>query len=612
MSEFLRVFEGVPLPKKIVTETIGILARKDSGKTYTILKLAEQMLSNRLPICGIDAMGVLWGLRASADGKGDGYPIHIMGGDHADMPLVPTAGKVVADLVAVENLSCILDVSDWRKGEQKKFVTDFMEQLYFRKKKHRDPLHVFLDEGDLWAPQKMWDQGDERMTGAIDDIVRRGRSRGIGCTLATQRPQVINKNVLSQVSILVAKCISAPGDIDVIDVWVKYNGTQEQRDEMVSTLSGIEKNEAWVWSPGLLKVFKRTKVLKRTTFDSSKTPELGEVLREPKVLAPVDIEKFKKAIAATVQEAELSDPKALKAKVQTLQFDRDKLAMELEAFKKMRATPATPPRTIEVVKPKVVKVEIPVFKRDQCRNLINTLNSVEHTLLKADQLKAFLGGEISQAKDICLDVRGVIARVQSSGDKVYKTIRQQDTIQAPPAPIIKNPSYAKPAIKLDRIAPENGQNKLKTGEEAILTVFCQWYPEDVTHERVGLLSGYQASGSTYETYLNRLKRMGYVASGPMTGRATDQGFSRVGSITPRPKNRDEAIQMWLEKLKSGERALLETIASHPAGDLDIEEWGHLANINSHSTLETYVNRLRRFTLVQKTEKGRWKLSDQLV
>lgn len=53
----------------IVTDTIGILAIKGSGKTYTFLVLAEGMIKRSLPVVILDTMGVCWGLRSSADGQ---------------------------------------------------------------------------------------------------------------------------------------------------------------------------------------------------------------------------------------------------------------------------------------------------------------------------------------------------------------------------------------------------------------------------------------------------------------------------------------------------------------------------------------------------------------
>jgi hypothetical protein len=51
----------------------------------------------------IDPTGVGWGLRLNASGKSKGYPIYIVGGDHADFPLFRRDGKAWAEIVQAED-----------------------------------------------------------------------------------------------------------------------------------------------------------------------------------------------------------------------------------------------------------------------------------------------------------------------------------------------------------------------------------------------------------------------------------------------------------------------------------------------------------------------------
>jgi hypothetical protein len=70
------------------------------------------------------------GLRHGADGKGDGIRVLILGGIHGDLPIEPTSGAVVADLVVDEDASVIIDISRradgsmWSIAERVRFVTD--------------------------------------------------------------------------------------------------------------------------------------------------------------------------------------------------------------------------------------------------------------------------------------------------------------------------------------------------------------------------------------------------------------------------------------------------------------------------------------------------------
>src|SRR5437870_736353 len=100
----LRISPELELPVEVVTETLAILAKRGAGKTYTASVLVEEMLEARLQVVVVDPIGAWYGLRSSADGKGPGYPIAIIGGDHGDVPLEAAGGHVVADLVVDERL----------------------------------------------------------------------------------------------------------------------------------------------------------------------------------------------------------------------------------------------------------------------------------------------------------------------------------------------------------------------------------------------------------------------------------------------------------------------------------------------------------------------------
>jgi uncharacterized protein len=273
----LRISPDLSLPPEAITQTFAILAKRGVGKTYTAAVMVEEMLKAGLPVCVVDPIGVWWGLRAAADGKAAGLSIVVLGGDHGDVQLDVAAGAVIADVVIDERLSVVLDLSLFRKGEQVRFVTDFAERLYHR---NREPLHLVLDEADAFAPQRP-QRGQERMLGACEDLVRRGRARGLGVTLVTQRAAVLNKDVLTQVEVLVALRTIAPQDRDAVDAWIKVHGTAEQRQEMMASLPSLPVGTAWFWSPGWLDIFQRVKVRQRETFDSSRTPKVGERASAP-------------------------------------------------------------------------------------------------------------------------------------------------------------------------------------------------------------------------------------------------------------------------------------------------------------------------------------------
>ncbi|MEA2255586.1 MAG: hypothetical protein QOG35_1631 [Solirubrobacteraceae bacterium] len=312
----LRIARGLELDADYVGGgTFALLAKKGAGKTYTGRVMAEEFWKAKVPFVVLDPMGAWWGLRSSADGTGEGIPVAIFGGEHGDAPLERGAGAVLADLVVDEGLSMVLDLKLLgSRSAEREFARTFLERLYRR---NRDLVHLFMDEADLFAPQKP-DSGDQPLLGVTENIVRRGRNAGIGITLITQRPAVLNKDVLTQVDGLVAMRIIGLTDREAIDKWVAGHADPELAATVKPTLAGLANGECWWWVPEL-DVLKRVQVRASTTFDSSPTRRRGDKRREPKSFADVDMAAIEKTMAATIERAKASDPKALGKRIRELE-----------------------------------------------------------------------------------------------------------------------------------------------------------------------------------------------------------------------------------------------------------------------------------------------------
>lgn len=325
------------LPTELAARTQAILAQKGAGKTYAAMKETEKLLDSKAQVVCLDPTGVWWGLRSSADGQEEGYSIIVMGGDNADVPLEPTAGEVIADFVQDSGRSVILDMSHFESNAaQDRFVTAFALRLYRIKatKEKRNTIHLMLDEADSFAPQKPL-KSQMTMLGAWEAIVRRGRSRGLGLTMISQRPAVLNKNVLTQVDLLVCLRIVGKQDFDAMKEWTSMYATPEQKTEFLESLPQLENGEAWFWSPGWLRIFKRSKIDSKWTFDSSRTPAPGESAHVPKKTAKVDLGKLSAAITATVEKAKANDPRELRRRIAELEESASKnepIEVEVQAI----------------------------------------------------------------------------------------------------------------------------------------------------------------------------------------------------------------------------------------------------------------------------------------
>jgi hypothetical protein len=271
----LRVSDALSLPGEAATWVISYLAKRGAGKTYDAAVQAEEMQKAGIPIVVIDGMGIWWGLRVSADGMHAGLPIVVFGGEHADLPLIPEKAGEMAKAIVESNISCVLDLGAFAKHTARKIVSAFLNELY---RLNRVERHVFIEESDLWAPQRPIGPEEALCLSAVDNFVRRGGNHNLGCTLITQRSAVLNKDILTQSDCLVVLRTLAPQDKKAIQAWVEEQ-TDEDKTELnkwYDTLKELENGEAWVWHPEKPAIFQKVRYRRRETFHATR-----EFIRSP-------------------------------------------------------------------------------------------------------------------------------------------------------------------------------------------------------------------------------------------------------------------------------------------------------------------------------------------
>ena len=431
---------------------------------------------------------------------------------------------MVAEFVVGERQSVVLDLSLLRKGDQGRFMTDFAETPYHR---NRAPLHLVLDEADAFAPQRPM-PGEHRMLGALEDLVRRGRARGIGVTLVTQRAAVLNKNVLTQCEVLVALRTIAPQDREAIDAWVKVHGTPAQREELMASRPSLPVGTAWVWSPGWLDMFKRVEIRRRETFDSSSTPRAGAQPAAPKRLADVDLEALKGRIAATIERAKAEDPREL----------RRQLA---EAKAELARVKATPPPTA-----KGKPVEIPGLKAVEIKALERTVARVDAAVeawgRSAERLAAVEKTGQDLAGQLVAAARGITEALVRL--RVGPSARVARPASAPAPPVRASVSVPRRAS-----APSGDTGTGLTGPARKLLTALAQHGGRAT-DALAILTGYAASGGAFRNPLGALRSKGYV-DGRGTVEATPAGLEALGTWDPLPTG--EALPHQLTTLSTAKR-----------------------------------------------------------
>lgn len=310
--KYLNLSKDLNLPVSTVTQKLAWLGTTGSGKTYGASKLAEEMWNEKAQFIVLDPVGVWYGLRLAEDGKKpSSINIPIFGGLHGDIPLEPTAGSLIADLVVDKNLSCIIDVSQFESDADKtRFSEAFATRFYFLKKSLPGAVHLFIEECQEFVPQNP-QKGEERMLHAFIRMQKLGRNFGIGSSYITQRPQEVNKKALNMAQNLFVFRNTGTHERAAIEKWIQDKSLDES---IANDLPKIETGTCHIWSPEFLKLSRLIKISKKVTYNASATPEVGSTAKS-RELAPIDLEKIKNEMTATIEKTKQEDPELLKKKI---------------------------------------------------------------------------------------------------------------------------------------------------------------------------------------------------------------------------------------------------------------------------------------------------------
>lgn len=584
----LRLGDGLTLPLDSATDTFAIVGMRGAGKSATARKMAEQMYANGLPFVAVDPVGKWFGLRSSADGKSPGIPVPILGGRHGDIPLERDAGALVADLIVDSRLSCILDL--WlfpSEAEKVHFLTEFCKRLYRR---NEEPLHLFLEEADDYIPQNIYAE-KARLFRAFEDVVRRGRANGLGCTMITNRTQGLNKAVLEMTGTLIAMRTTGPRARHVIEEWFEFH---DLKKEALVSLPSLADGEAWVWSPESLKLMKRVQIDMPWTFDSGATPKVGaKSQRKASTLADVDLAAFQVKMSQTIERAKAEDPKELKRRL----ADLERQVAEAR----------------EVIKPKAamvqVRVPVPLVDAKLAARIQESAETAEGVAIKlsdhgvilrsvAEDLAASAQTYAQAASDVAAQIdRALAVTREGAGQSV------QPQSKRVPAPHVG--AFA-PGPKFHRSSASN--DGLRAGQRRMLNVLLRYHPRSLSRREVGMLAGFSSKGGTFSTYVGILKAKGLIGEAEGYLHATHDAQDMDDEAISIPKRADELLELWSggvtgkSRLRAGERLMFSTlIGIYPRG-MTRSELGERTNFaRSGGTFSTYLGKLKSNYLV--TEDG---------
>jgi hypothetical protein len=569
----LNISKEFSFPVDVVTQKLAWMGRTGAGKTYGFLKLAEEMLSAGIQVIILDPVGVHWGLRLSADGKSEGIKsIYVFGGLHADIPLQTSSGKIVADFLADNHTSAIIDVSQFESDSEKtKFATDFADRFFFRWKSKPSPVHIALEECQEFVPQNMM-KGEERMLHAFNRMWKLGRNFGIGGSLISQRPQEVNKKSLNMTECFFAFQMTGPQERKAIEIWMQEKGVELT---IASDLPKLEVGTAHIWSPQWLKVSQKIKISERWTYDASSTPKFGAKPVEVKPLSQLELDKLTNELKQSIEKAKESDPVALKKEI-------SRLKNELAAVQKKQ--PITDLAQVTKLKDENQKLKVSFTEADKERRAMHT------SIMKA--MKLF----VEYTEKIEGKVNIQIVEPRKYEEEYIRQVRK---------PAVKQNQYQNKPLS-------NGDDEIKLGRCAFAVLkFISVRPDKYfSYAQIGGMTGYSPSGGGFSNSVSELSTKGLIEKDGRNLKLSEAGAEYLSTQNIIAGEGDYSPEIWLNKLPTASKKIYEVLLNHPGQEFPKEE---LAELTGYSVSGSFDNAISKLCVLElaKRNRGSIKLNEEL-
>jgi hypothetical protein len=210
--------------QELVTGRTCIIAQSGAGKSWSIAVLCEQLCRARIGFCLIDTEGEYFSLK-------DRFSLLWVGSNEAcDVDIERVDLRELMRNAICSRTAVIYDVSETEMREKATMLTEILYDLESELKK---PYLLIVEEADKFIPQS------RESIKKIEEISRRGRKRGLGLMIATQRPSLVIKNVLSQCNSQIIGKLSIENDLKAVSVF--FSSRKE-----VEELATLEPGEFFV------------------------------------------------------------------------------------------------------------------------------------------------------------------------------------------------------------------------------------------------------------------------------------------------------------------------------------------------------------------------------
>lgn len=304
---------------EIIGKCIGILGIRGSGKSNTAGVIFEELLQHNYPLTVVDIDGEYFGLKEE-------YELLVIGeGKNVDITIEPEDAPQVAEISLKQSIPVILDLSGYLKEEQRKMLKHYFTALWNWAGKLRKPYMIGIEESHEFIPQGKKSELKEIIT----RLSLRGRKRGLGAVIISQRSAKVEKDVLTQAGMLFLHRVVHEADMKVYNDLLPWKkGQVREKVNQLETGDCIYLDE---------KTTKKIYVRERSTFHAGFTPSLDTV-------ETPQLKQVGESIIEAIEEAKKKGERK-KSRVDELEDQVEELQNELsdktEKIKELKRTAET-------------------------------------------------------------------------------------------------------------------------------------------------------------------------------------------------------------------------------------------------------------------------------
>lgn len=510
--------------------------------------------------------------------------------------------KLIKKLIE-NSVDTIIDLSEFT-DEAAHFFKIFKKAVFKYAKYMKRPLLIFVDEAQLFAPEK--GQGNEESLKAMMELAKQGRKRGIGLICGTQAIADFSKNVVRQLRTRFIGNCTFDNDIKAA---AHTLGFGKDRESELKDLG--EKHHFFVSTNGghITINGKKPKSILKIIFNKNKTKLYDFDFNSTK--------KFKEKDSKVIQDMlsgfsdinqEIKDELTEKEQLQKDNNEKSRLVQEqkIKILQLERQQPKQDPQATERAYQKGWK-DAGIESKKKFDGKIIEIKQIFNNIIKnASEFPRTIDAIVSK------DGMGItLSPTKLSGIIIPESKKSQleDNAATGPTILPKSPKYTSPSITSPLTSAITNENIGKC-EKSILETLAK-FNKPCSRVKIGVFSGYSSKSGGFSNSISRLKSLGYLTAENGTLTLTDLGAAQVVFVKPLPSTNDEILSFWVNKVGKCPGAILEQLVPVYPNSLSREEVGSLTNYSSTSGgFSNAVSKLKTLGLIDASN-GQLKASKEM-